>query len=96
VYENDKPRWRCHGDLRQRRATMYKPLARPGRVTHAAAHPRPATDVAPTDVAPTAVFDRRGAHRISGFFFWPAARRTPQRTTAKRPTCHPTRSAAVD
>jgi len=58
VYAIHAPQGRCHG-LRQRRTSVYTPLARHGRVTHAAAHRRTSTDL-----APTAVCDRRGAHLL--------------------------------
>jgi len=84
VYENDGPRGRCHSDLPQRRATIYKPLAQHGRVTHAAAHHRPSTDMAPTDAAPTAVRDRRGARLPRGSIF--LAGHVSHATTHYRPS----------
>jgi len=69
--------------MRQLRTTFYKPLARHGRVTHAAAYRRTSTGLARTDVALTAVFDRRGAHLLRGHFFGPAAWHTTPRTVAR-------------
>jgi len=40
-----------------------------GRVAHAAAHRRPLPDAAPTEVAPTAVRDRRSAYLLRDHFF---------------------------
>jgi len=88
VYAIHGPQGRCYG-LRQRRTSVYTPLARHGRVTHAAAHRRTSTDV-----APTAVCDRSGAHLLRGHFFvasrvaHAAAHRIPLTDVSPTDECH--------